>query len=119
MKPFIDKINPNVNLKKGEYLCKPCNGWGRILNEDSLLRTPFLKCPVCLGDGKLDWIENIVGKQEENIQGENTWRPRAVTGVIVKNEPPNPKKGMKFYDMDKRCLKVFDGKDWIIETSTT
>ncbi len=26
------------------------------------------RCPVCLGDGCLDWIERIVGKRFENVE---------------------------------------------------
>jgi len=112
MRPFVDKVNPNINLQKGEYLCKPCNGWGRILNEDELLRTPFLKCPVCLGHGKLDWIENIVGKREENRSDDCDWRPRAVTGIIAGDPPPKLEEGTAFYDKDKDVLKIYNGKTW-------
>lgn len=85
MKPLNDYINPNITILVGEYLCEPCNGWGRIINEDGTLRTLYVQCPRCLGDGKLDWIENIVGKSEENVKGSD-WRPRAITGVLCRME---------------------------------
>ncbi len=40
----------NITLKDGEVVCDRCggnNGWW---------------CPKCFGSGKLDWVENIVGK---------------------------------------------------------
>jgi len=26
------------------------------------------RCPKCLGDGRLDWVERIVGKRMENVK---------------------------------------------------
>lgn len=40
-----------------EFVCYNCNGKKRI---------KLKECPVCNGYGRLDWIENIVGKKEEN-----------------------------------------------------
>ena len=37
--------------------CKYCDGTGNLINT-----SPFGTCPKCLGDGKLDWVEEIVGK---------------------------------------------------------
>ena len=55
-------------LEEGEVICNKCNGkrliktdkpkwWQRRLSEIESL------CPKCWGDGKLDWIENAVGKK--------------------------------------------------------
>lgn len=40
------------------FECQQCNGQGEFLEQDSSTQI----CPDCLGVGKLDWIENIVGK---------------------------------------------------------
>jgi len=46
----------NINkLKPGELICDQCKG-----NGDSITYNP---CSKCLGSGKLDWIENVVGKK--------------------------------------------------------
>jgi len=39
-----------LNLKLGEVICDKCHGKGGW-------------CEKCHGDGKLDWVENIVGKK--------------------------------------------------------
>jgi len=113
--PMCRKKNSNITLLENEYLCPICFGWGKVMNSDPFLRAIQVDCPWCLGDGKLDWIENIVGKREENIKGKS-WRPRAITGLVCKNKSPKPTKGMKYYDMDERSLKVFNGKSWVITT---
>jgi len=84
VRPLVDYINDNITLLENEYLCEPCNGWGRVMNEDGELRTIYVQCPRCLGDGKLDWVENVVGKSEENKKGPD-WRPRAARGVLFES----------------------------------
>jgi hypothetical protein len=43
-------------LLEGEVLCDKCNGTGSAPIKDYMLR-----CPKCLGTGKLDWVENARG----------------------------------------------------------
>ena len=45
-----------IKLKKGEVSCNKCNGTGNYNTQ--------LVCPKCYGTGKLDWIENVVGKHK-------------------------------------------------------
>ena len=45
-----------INLKPGEVICNECNGTGLKTNQ------VYHPCPKCYGTGKLDWIENIVGR---------------------------------------------------------
>jgi len=50
-----------IELKEGELLCDQCEGRGTIPEKDD----PFMlarMCEKCQGDGKVDWIENIMGK---------------------------------------------------------
>lgn len=51
-------------LKEGEYECSECNGTGKA-------GIPYL-CPRCQGAGKLDWIENIVGKPPKDDYGSSS-----------------------------------------------
>jgi DnaJ-class molecular chaperone len=55
-------------------ICDRCEGDGIIFDRrkkfyeqwESWYETHTSVCPKCHGDGKLDWIENIVGKKESN-----------------------------------------------------
>jgi hypothetical protein len=71
-----------IKLKKGEVSCNKCNGMGlfcfveskyvtiNYCNERQCLKDmsecngfKYQHCPKCHGTGKLDWIENVVGKK--------------------------------------------------------
>jgi|GEM_PF-6490065 len=49
-------------------VCSKCNGKGTLdISDDP---TKHVKsCPKCLGIGKLDWVENVVGKNPFRIWG--------------------------------------------------
>jgi len=63
-------------MKEGEYECYECKGTGYTNNihiENSLFYECLVKCPICKGTGKLDWISNIIkpkndGKLEVDIK---------------------------------------------------
>ena len=50
-------------------LCSKCNGEGHIKQEDfdPLLDDKGIICPKCHGHKKVDWVENIVGKEIPEI----------------------------------------------------
>ncbi len=48
-------------LKEGDVYCEKCNGIG-IINQN-----PAWECERCQGEGKLDWIENVVGKKKKGL----------------------------------------------------
>jgi len=56
------------NINEDEIICSQCNGEGFIIEEVGKEEWDERKIPIknicdkCLGTGKLDWIENIVGK---------------------------------------------------------
>ena len=51
-----------MKLKEGEVLCDECNGSGNKAKWDQIPDYKcYLECDKCLGKGKLDWIENVVG----------------------------------------------------------
>ncbi len=60
------RLNPltETDLKEGEVLCDICNGYGYSVHN----HWGKMVCKKCNGEGKLDWIERIVGKKNE-IQG--------------------------------------------------
>lgn len=50
-----------IHLEEGEMICDKCEGCGGLpskVQPDELQRT----CDKCQGTGKVDWIENVVGK---------------------------------------------------------
>ncbi len=73
-----------MKLKKGEVKCDKCKGKGKIPAKDHprvyiSTEGSLFECPKCFGTGKLDWVENIVGKRkDENISGKprNVFRRR-------------------------------------------
>lgn len=50
-----------LNLEEGEIICDKCNGRG-VNPIKNKFEFP-IPCNKCQGLGKLDWIENIVGKK--------------------------------------------------------
>ena len=44
--------------------CDRCNGIGTLSNKDITT-----VCPKCLGEKELDWVENIVGKDKPEFNG--------------------------------------------------
>lgn len=55
-----------MKLNPGEVKCNECNGSGEIVIDEDLSCYTFYICSKCNGDGKLDWLENIVGKKVKN-----------------------------------------------------
>lgn len=48
-----------MELKPGEIICDECLGTGESI--------AYNLCPKCHGNGKLDWIEAVVGKRSSVI----------------------------------------------------
>ena len=59
-----------IVLSEGEEFCKKCRGRGVVYAPGKLKNPSFttkvypLRCNECLGDGKIDWIEKVTGKQK-------------------------------------------------------
>lgn len=59
-----------MDLNPGEIICDKCNGRGLTYTPSSKfsitghMSGDQYKCIKCKGTGKLDWIENIVGKKK-------------------------------------------------------
>jgi len=57
-----------MKLEEGEGICDQCIGTGYELNipierYNAGYYNKHYKCSKCQGEGKLDWVENIVGKK--------------------------------------------------------
>lgn len=53
-----------ITINECERFCKKCKGRGKV-RRDTISSIPSiitLVCDECLGDGKIDWIEEVVGK---------------------------------------------------------
>jgi len=61
----------DVELNSGEELCPECHG-GKIGFCFEAGYYTSQECPLCLGTGKLDWVEKIVGKKKEEKIKSNT-----------------------------------------------
>ena len=68
-------LNQNTNkpivLEEGEVLCSVCHGEGvewRV-NIKTITNKTSLECTKCDGNGKLNWLDNMMGgKKEDNIR---------------------------------------------------
>jgi DnaJ-class molecular chaperone len=64
-KRYNAHLNKFIELSESEIFCKKCHGKGRNYKNKLFFRNKnksSLCCDVCLGDGKIDWVEEIVGK---------------------------------------------------------
>lgn len=57
-----------IILNEGERFCPKCDGKGKLRSSYLSPTTDrpiahILMCDVCLGDGKIDWIEEVTGKK--------------------------------------------------------
>jgi len=58
-----------LSLGPGEMICPKCNGTGkpsRVINGMSVY-TSIYSCEKCHGEGKLDFVENVVGKKRRHF----------------------------------------------------
>jgi len=66
-----------------KMICDKCNGEGSIYNEVTDNHYIGIICPKCLGHKKLDWIENIVGKDIPKFTEEDFFRQEYPIGNKV------------------------------------
>ena len=60
----IWKQQCNVKLRNGEKLCPDCKGKAATFLNASFKQRHFTvrRCPLCIGEGKIDWITAITGQ---------------------------------------------------------
>jgi len=94
-----------MNLCKGEILCPDCKGKRYSLETDTLDNTHSItrnqKCLKCNGEGKLDWVENLIGK-------DNT---KTITGLCTIDNKETNKFLEKIYgNMSKKIAEDIDNE---------
>lgn len=55
-----------IELSEGEEFCSKCDGKGVVPKEGKIFACKAilpLICSKCLGDGKIDWVEKVLGKK--------------------------------------------------------
>lgn len=113
-----------MKIKEYEYICDECDGLGLVKRkyEEFEFVTKSSTCPKCLGDGKLDFIENITGKKAKTFTIESDANPFTITpdpslsgGIVWKDGgvPAGPTEGDAYFDQIKDSMFVYDGKEWV------
>ncbi len=101
-----NKIDYLDNLDETEMICDKCNGKGIIPPKLNSNAWPSI-CTKCQGDGKVDWISNIMGKPR-NPQIYDT-----SSFVVYHTSPPIGSKGDMWFDPMTNRSKRFDGYRWV------
>jgi len=100
-----------MELEPGEVKCDQCKGTGHPNNNEidydqKYVTYPWV-CDKCNGAGKLDWIENIVGKQPRVMK--DSWTVDFSTTEQLYSSDINPiidKLGEQIAkDIDKQILE--------------
>lgn len=69
-KRYNSYLRNYITLNEGEKFCDKCKGKGKVqkgvrnLGKTGLM---LLVCSECLGDGKIDWVEEVLGKQRKVV----------------------------------------------------
>jgi len=66
--------NKYIYIEEGEEVCPKCKGQGRVLKSGKILASSaqmYLRCNICSGDGKIDWVEKVIGKKVKIKDVEN------------------------------------------------
>lgn len=115
------QFNKWIKVGDGEVICDKCNGTGCLAELQLRGIVRHDECPKCEGDGKLDWIDNVMGKKkslrEIPTQAAIEQYVDSVTSGLTwhaADSPPNiPSKGDAFHNTSDNSMHVFDGKSWI------
>jgi len=125
----------NIHLQKNEIICPDCKGHGFLLNstpipvnfnlENSYIKTtpiPYrYACNKCKGEGKLDWLENLVGKEGDALLPEYIDTLKLiknklsqVIGQLYTNNEISKIKSDIIYFLDslKYSSKIYDYSMW-------
>ncbi len=91
-----------MKLKEGEIICNKCNGSGSLSSKINASTMAFT-CKKCDGVGKLDWIENVIGKKVPNMFDSSS--TMTISGMKFSNYP------IKQKDLNKMSKRLADKID--------
>ena len=101
-------VTTNIHLREDEMICSRCHGDRLAINGSDVsdfdgdeIATVEL-CPKCLGTGKVDWIENVVGKE----------KPEFDLHMISNRPPQHPSPGTVWEDSKTGNYHVATNKGW-------
>ncbi len=80
-------MSENLKLEEGEMICDKCDGKGTITSRIDTNCASM--CQKCQGLGKVDWVENIVGKKPEGIGMSSSSGPSCGSTSISSGFGPN------------------------------
>ncbi len=121
------QFNKWIKVGEGEVICDKCDGAGYRDKPQlrGIVRSD--ECPKCEGQGKLDWIDNAMGKKKSARDALPTqaatkqYVDSLTQGINWHNadSPPNtPSKGDAFYNTSDDIMYVFDDNSWVKMVST-
>jgi len=100
--PMPVSTSENLKLEEGEMVCDKCEGkGGNAYNQpsDDLTKPQWVRCQKCQGTGKVDWIENVVGKKPPDMFGSSSTSSMSSGGTFAVSP------GMNNF-LDKEALDV-------------
>jgi len=84
-----------IDLKEGEIICDRCNGTGyrdisnipvRYNRKTGLPFFESTSCTICKGTGKLDWIDNVFGKEDDYSYDWNSMAVNSDTTYVMTSD---------------------------------
>ena len=94
------------SLEEEYVICNRCDGTGKKLTKHGRFQYSG-PCDKCWGEGKLDWIENVVGKERPYLSSSST---SSVSSTDVSSNHIATQRAVKSYvDMVKDYAKKMKG----------
>jgi RecJ-like exonuclease len=102
-----------VDEKHGFFKCEKCGGLGgRYITGQQKL----IICPICHGEGYLDWVQKVTGKPSRSMVDllTKTKRMMELEEIYIKYEckPPSELGEVLVYDEMNREYKIFKRGLW-------
>lgn len=76
-----------MKLEEGEMICDKCGGKGGNsfgTPSGDLTKPQWVRCQKCQGEGKVDWVENIMGKAPQQNHGTSSSSSFMMGGTFAK-----------------------------------